>query len=83
MRKVYNRCGRDVAMKIAVDQWYNCQYPDQPNLCKVTRRFIDVPDRGQRVLAYAVVCYYTCEDVYIGSMAECKQWIEIHLIGGV
>ena len=70
-------------MKISVNQWYNCQYPDHPELCKIIRAFITVPATGAVVVAYKIVCYYTGQDLYTGSMAECKQWIENHLIGGV
>lgn len=67
---------------IHIDQWYNVQYPDRPNLCKVTRCYIDDLHTGSRVLAYKVVCYYEGTDIYYGSLKQCKQWIDERLIGG-
>ena len=67
---------------IEVDQWYNCQYPDRPNLCKVTKCYIDDVRTGVRVRAYKVVCYYDGYEIMVGTMHECKEWILERIIGG-
>lgn len=67
---------------IHVDQWYNCQYPDRPNLCKVTSCYIDDLRTGARVRAYKVVSYYDSLDIMYGSLKECKEWLSSRLIGG-
>ena len=67
---------------VAVDTWYNCQYPDRPNLCKITKCYIDDQRTGARVRAYKVVTYYDGLDITYGSMTECKSWILERMIGG-
>lgn len=69
-------------MKVYTQQWYNCLI-NRPELCKVTQAAITDPATGVVVHAWRVVCYYTGEDVYVGSLKECKQWIDEHSIGGI
>lgn len=69
-------------MPVDIDRWYGCYYIESNELCKVVRATIDVQETGTKVFAYKVVCYYTGKDVYIGSLADCKQWIREHVVGG-
>ena len=66
---------------IKINEWYNVQYPDKPNLCRVQSCYIHDNKTGANVRNYKVVCFYLCNDVFIGSLHDCKDWILTHLIG--
>lgn len=66
---------------VDIDRWYTCYYPDRPELCKVTRGIIEDPATKARVYTYKVVCYYHGNDIYVGKLSDCRQWIIDHLEG--
>lgn len=60
---------------IEINRYYNCLIGDSYELCKV--RFWSVNDdkTGVRVFNYAVTCYYTCKDLFVGTLAECREYL--------
>ena len=57
---------------IILDQWINCYYRDNNELCKIIRS-------GEEA-DYKVVCYYWGNDIIVGSLKDCIKWIEDHMI---
>lgn len=61
--------------KIDINRYYNCLIGDSYELCKI--RFWSATDvkTGVRVFNYAVSCYYTGKDLFVGTLAECREWL--------
>ena len=55
---------------IILDQWVNCYYRDNDELCKITRFGTE----------WKVVCYYWGNDIIVGSLKDCIKWIEEHML---
>lgn len=64
--------------KVLLNTWYVCNYIDSLELCKITNHRIRVND-NTFVFCYKVVCYYSCNDIYVGTLADCKKWIREHI----
>lgn len=63
--------------RIVLNEWVNCYYRDNNELCKITRSGIVIS--GEDV-GYKVVCYYWGNDIVVGSLQDCIKWIEEHMI---
>lgn len=63
--------------RIVLNEWVNCYYKDNNELCKITRSCIEIDgvDAG-----YKVVCYYWGNDIIVGSLKDCIKWMEEHMI---
>lgn len=68
---------------IELNRYYLCriQGSNQHELCKIVRCLPDINTNGTRVYWYKTVCYYTGKDLYIGTLAQCRQWMMDHMIG--
>lgn len=60
---------------IEINRFYNCLIGDSYELCKIHRWFTDDVKTGVRVFNYAVSCYYTGKDLFVGTLAECREWL--------
>lgn len=63
------------AREIEINRWYNCRIGDSDELCKVRLWSIYDERTGVRVFHYAVTCYYTGKDLYVGQLSECRSWL--------
>ena len=61
---------------IVLDQWINCYYRDNNELCKITKTGLD----DDNTVKWKVVCYYWGNDILVGTLQECICWIEKHMI---
>lgn len=63
------------AREIELNRWYNTHIGDSYELCKVRLWSVYDAKTGVRVFNYAVTCYYTGKDLYVGTLAQCKSWL--------
>lgn len=58
--------------EIEINRCYVCLIGQNEELCKITRHHL-TPD-------WKVVCYYSGKDLYVGSLAECRDWLHDRLL---
>lgn len=68
--------------------WYTC-IPDNSDKCELCRiqKVLPSPagrhgrqDSGSNQVYWCVITYYEGKELYSGTLAQCKKWIESHWI---
>lgn len=69
----------DNARYIDINRYYQCIIDGKEELCKIVRHVIMDVNTSELVFCYRVDCYYYGHELYVGSLAECREWLLMRL----